>query len=53
MLPSPAELAAERARRDLRLFLAAAWTHIEPATPLADGFHLGLICKYLEAVADV
>ena len=51
MLPSPAELAAERARRDLRLFVDAAWSQIEPSTPLADGLHLGLICKYLEAVA--
>jgi predicted phage terminase large subunit-like protein len=52
VLPSPAELAAERARRTLRLFLAAAWTQVEPSTPLAEGFHLDLICTYLQAVAD-
>jgi predicted phage terminase large subunit-like protein len=51
VLPSPAELAAERARRVLRLFVDAAWSQIEPCTPLADGLHLALICSYLEAVA--
>jgi predicted phage terminase large subunit-like protein len=51
VLPSPAELGAERARRDLRSFVALAWPIIEPTTPLVGGMHLDLVCRHLQRVA--
>jgi predicted phage terminase large subunit-like protein len=51
VLPSQAELAAERARRDFRSFVGAAWPQLEPSARLVEGVHLDLVCRYLEAVA--
>lgn len=50
VLPSPDDLAAERARRSLRAFVIAAWPVIEPSTPFVGGMHIDLICQYLEAL---
>ena len=51
MLPSQAELQAEHARRDLRLFVTQAWPFTDPTTNLVGGIHVDLICEYLEAVS--
>jgi predicted phage terminase large subunit-like protein len=51
VLPSPAELEAERARRDLTRFISQAWPVAEPTAPLVPGLHITLICQALERVA--
>jgi predicted phage terminase large subunit-like protein len=51
---------AERAEIDRLLagadsfyeFVRLAWPVVEPATPFVDGWHIGLICEHLQAVAD-
>lgn len=50
MLPSPHELAAERARRNLRTFVTAAWPVVDPGA-LVGGIHVDLICEALQSVA--
>jgi hypothetical protein len=50
VLPSPSELAAERGRRNLRTFVAAAWPLVDPGE-LVGGIHIDLICDALQAVA--
>lgn len=40
------------AELDLREFVRQAWTVLEPATPYVDGWHIGAICEYLQAVSD-
>lgn len=46
----PEALAAERARRRLRLFIEQAWPVVEPATPFVPGWHIDAIAEHLEAV---
>jgi hypothetical protein len=41
----------ERCRRSLAHFARRAWPIVEPAMPLADGWHLDAICEHLEAVS--
>ena len=50
-LPSPAEVAAERARRSLRRYVRDAWHVVEPAARFVPGWHLDAICDHLEAVS--
>lgn len=40
---------AERVAKDLPTFVRHAWPVLEPATPFMDGWHIDLICEYLEA----
>src|SRR5690349_10156808 len=50
VLPSLAELEAERCKRSLAYFIPRAWRVVEPVTPFADNWHIGLISEYLEAL---
>jgi predicted phage terminase large subunit-like protein len=43
---------AERARRDMRLFVREAWPIIEPSTPFSDNWHVGVLCEHLSAVTN-
>jgi len=43
---------AEQCRRDLTLFVKAAWPVIEPGTPLLWNWHLDALCLHLQAVAE-
>ncbi len=50
--PTPLEVEAEGCRRDLRAFIAAAWSVIEPGTPFVPGFHIDAMAEHLQAVTD-
>lgn len=45
-----ARVRAEKARRSLAEFVRQAWPIVEPAMPLAWGWHVDAICGHLEAV---
>jgi hypothetical protein len=49
VLPTRDELEAERLRRGLRAFIAAAWPLVEPATPFRASWHIDAISEHLEA----
>ena len=49
VLPTPTEIEAERCRRSLRSFIAAAWPVVEPATPFVGNWHIDAIAEHLEA----
>lgn len=49
-LPTPEQIATERARRSLREFIRQAWPVVEPGSPYVPGWHLNAICEHLEAV---
>ena len=51
VLPSQSELEAERCRRSLRSFIAAAWPLVEPATTFVPNWHIDAIAEHLEAAA--
>jgi predicted phage terminase large subunit-like protein len=46
------QIEAERCRRSLARFIAAAWDVLEPGNPYDEGWHITEICRHLEAVAD-
>jgi predicted phage terminase large subunit-like protein len=46
----PDRLAAERARRSLRVFVREAWLIVEPMNPFVPGWHIDAIADHLEAV---
>ena len=50
-LPPPADVERELARRSLANYVKLAWPVLEPATPLAWGWALDVMCNYLEAVS--
>lgn len=50
-LPSLAEVDAELFGRSLRDFAKAAWSELEPDTPLKWSWHLDAICDHLEAIS--
>lgn len=50
-LPAAEAIAAERCRRSLRVYMAAAWHVLEPTTPFVPGFHIDAIADHLEAVS--
>jgi len=50
MLASLTEIQAERARRDLSVFIKGAWNVVEPHTPYLHNWHIDLISEYLIAV---
>jgi predicted phage terminase large subunit-like protein len=49
VLPSLIEIEAERCRRSLRDFIAAAWPLVEPATEFIPNWHIDVIAEHLEA----
>jgi predicted phage terminase large subunit-like protein len=49
-LPTPEQIAAERARRSLTEFIRQAWPVAEPGSPYVPGWHLDAVCEHLEAV---
>jgi predicted phage terminase large subunit-like protein len=49
VLPSEAEVRAERCRRSLKAFMVEAWPLVEPATEFVPGWHIDAIAEYLEA----
>jgi phage terminase large subunit-like protein len=49
-LPSKLEVEAERCKRSLHYFVQQSWDIVEQAIPLADNWHIGLLCEYLEAL---
>lgn len=49
-LPSTLEVEAERCQRSLHYFVRQSWDIVEQAMPLADNWHIGLLCDYLEAL---
>src|SRR6266487_3309910 len=51
VLPSQAELRAERCRRSLGAFIGECWSIVEPATRFVANWHLEAICEYLEAAS--
>lgn len=51
ILPSRAELIAERYRRSFGDFIAEAWPLVEPATPFVPGWHIDAIASHLEAAS--
>jgi predicted phage terminase large subunit-like protein len=50
-LPTPDQIATERARRALGEFVVQAWPIVEPGTPFVGGWHIDAICEHLEAVS--
>jgi predicted phage terminase large subunit-like protein len=49
VFPSLIEIEAERCRRSLRDFIAAAWPLVEPATPFVSNWHIDVMSDHLEA----
>lgn len=50
-LPPPADVERELARRSLANYVKLAWPVLEPATPLAWGWSLDVMCAHLERVS--
>lgn len=51
VLPSEAEVRAERCRRSFSAFIAEAWPLVEPATPFVSGWHIDAIAEHLQAAS--
>jgi predicted phage terminase large subunit-like protein len=45
------EIDRELGARSLAEFVRLAWAVVEPSTPFVDGWHIGAIVEYLEAIA--
>lgn len=52
MLPTLAQIEAEEYRRDFYAFVVAAWPYVEPGTLFVEGWHLGTIANYLQALHE-
>jgi predicted phage terminase large subunit-like protein len=53
ILPSRAEIEAERCKRSLAYYIPRAWRIVEPATPFVENWHIGLISEYLTALTQL
>ena len=53
VLPSLAEIEAERCKRSLSYFIPRAWRVVEPVTPMSNNWHIGLISEYLTALTNL
>ena len=51
VLPTLAEVQAERARRKLSAYVAQAWEVVLPDTPYIPGWHIDAICEHLQAIS--
>jgi len=49
---SLAELDGERCRRDFHAFVVDAWPYVEQTTVYVDGWHIRMLCDYLQALAE-
>ena len=47
-----ADLDAERCRRDFHAFVVDAWPYVEQTTVYVDGWHIRMLCDYLQALAE-
>ena len=52
LLPSLTAIKAEQARRSFYRFVKQAWSVVEPAQPLLDGWHVEAMCDHLQAVKE-
>lgn len=52
MLPSIAQISAERCKRSFKHFVKEAWHVVQPEEIFVDGWHIDAICNYLQELAN-
>jgi len=46
------DIDAELLRRDLHAFVVSAWDKVEKGTTFQDGWHIAMLCEYLQALYE-